>query len=194
MPGNSRSRRCQVGLLPDDRSVTPAHIRCPRWLPLEKCYRLDSHRRNSNPADAANNHLLAVFGKFDRPFLPVRMPKDCDENLLTAVPAITHVQVAFGKTIHKARVGQGTLTCVESITITVRTSDGRAYSSPVPMAVPRYGVGDASGPYSLCVALDAFKGRRFDAAWYHLSPKRHRLRPPSATAGSHLSRKPGSQN
>ncbi len=175
MTRRATSRPYQVGLLRDDRLLPPARIRRPLGFPFEGCYRLDPRRRNRNPADAANSHLLAAFGRFGWPFIPVSRPASYFRKKYARLCTVTDVKVAVGKKVHEGRVGKGRLTCVKSITITARTSDGRVYSSSVPMAVPPYRAGDHTGPYSLYITVDAFKDKYFESALRHLTSKRDRL-------------------
>ncbi len=82
-----------------------------------------------------NVHLLAALGTFAEPFVPVDIKKTYEGYSWAKLPFIEHVEVKSGKQTHQDWIWCGTLSCVESLSITVRTSDGKVFSSPVCMAV-----------------------------------------------------------
>lgn len=157
-------RTYEYGLLPDNE-IGPPEISVPNGFPLRRCYRLDPNRKNANPADAANAHLLAALGKLDTPFVPVRLAWGYDESSLRRLPAITQVEVSKGNVLHTDDLWGGTVTCVDSLRITVRTSDGRVFASPVCIAVAPYD-SSVSGSHRLFVTPAARKDGI--TLWYHL--------------------------
>ena len=123
-----------VGLLEGD-TPEPVAVTMPEGSPLAICYRLSRALLDGDPQHAANAHLLGALGKHDGPFVPVRISECYDGYSWAKLPTIEKVDVATGKEIGEASLGCGRLICVESLTITAHTSDGKVYSSPVCMAV-----------------------------------------------------------
>jgi hypothetical protein len=122
-----------VGLLSNPDSPEPVEVTMPKDFPLEKCYRFDSNT-DGDEADETNAHLLAALGKTEEPFAPVRINSNYDGYTWTRLPTIGKVDVHSGKELHSDWLWSGKLTCVERLSITVHTSDGKVFSSPVCMA------------------------------------------------------------
>lgn len=159
----------EAGLLFSVEAPYPAEIVIPEGFPLTKCYRLDPNRENSTDANAANVHLLAALGKFKDPFVPVSESQCEGRPAWARLPSITKVEVTVGKKVREARVWFGTLTCVESITITAHASDGRVFTSPVCMAVPQGNLEKyADRVIGLYVTPEARKRVYVHDIWYHL--------------------------
>ncbi len=91
-----------------------------------------------------NVHLLAALGKFGEAFVPVCIHGRYDGYSWAKLPRIGKVEVSVGKELHSGWLLAGTLTCVDSISVTAHASDGRVFSSKVCMAKPvrRRCVGD----------------------------------------------------
>ncbi len=157
----------EVGLLAEDRWVGPAYIEVPDGFPMKRCYRMNPDKMGGDPTDAANAHLLAACGNLKTPFVPVRPGWGQDASVLAELPTITKVEVASGEVLHEGKVWCGKMTCVESITITVHTSDGWAFSSQVPMAVAPPGSEGACKPYDVLITPEA-RNDGLEAAWYLL--------------------------
>jgi hypothetical protein len=83
-----------------------------------------------------NAHLLAALGAFENnPFVPVSIESGYMGYSWTNLPKITKVELKAGKEKLSNSIQSGNLVCVESLTITVQTSDGKTFSSSVSMAV-----------------------------------------------------------
>jgi hypothetical protein len=83
-----------------------------------------------------NAHLLGALGTFEsNPFVPVTIESGYMGYSWANLPKVTKVEVKAGKSILRNSIQSGDLACVESLTITVQTSDGKTFSSPVSMAV-----------------------------------------------------------
>jgi len=123
-----------VGLLSGDDPPDPVEVVMPKDFPLAKCYRFDGNSKESEESDEANVHLLAALGKFDRPFIPVSIHGRYDGYSWAKLPTIGKVEVSVSKQLHSGWLWAGTLTCVDSITITAHANDGRVFSSKVCMA------------------------------------------------------------
>ena len=78
------------------------------------------------------------------------------------------MKVSKKKTIHEDWLWSGRLVCVESITITARTSDGRTFRSGVCMAVlpPKDKLRWSEA--SVYVTKEARKSLSASELWYHL--------------------------
>jgi len=123
-----------VGLLGAGDPPEPVEVSMPKDFPLAKCYRFDPDQPDGHDSDEANVHLLAALGKFDAPFVPVDIRKCYDGYSWAKLPTIGKVEVSMGKEIHSGWLWAGTLTCVDSITVTAHASNGRVFSSRVCMA------------------------------------------------------------
>ncbi len=86
------------------------------------------------------------------------------------LPLVDKVQLAVGEEIRREWLWNGTLTCLESLTITVRTSDGQTFSSLVCMAEapepPKDAAAWATG--HLLVTPEAQQRLCASEMWYHL--------------------------
>jgi len=123
-----------VGLLSASESPEPIEVTLPKGFPLSKCYRMNSVDESNDSFDVTNAHLLAALGTFETPFVPVEIRSDFDGYAWARLPTISRVEISIGSQLHSDWVGSGRLTCVDRIVVTVHTSDGRLFSSPVCMA------------------------------------------------------------
>ena len=124
-----------VGLLGGGDPPDAVEVVMPKEVALGKCYRFDPNYKGGEENDEANVHLLAALGKFDEPFVPVSILGRYDGYSWAKLPTIDRVEVAMGRKLHSGWLWSGTLTCVDSITVTAHASDGRAFSSKVCMAM-----------------------------------------------------------
>ena len=122
-----------AGLLTGE-SPEPIEVEMPKDFPLAKCYCLDPGFPGEG-TDEANVHLLAALGEFKERFVPVDIKQCYDGYSWAALKTITTVEVTVGKTLHEFWLWSGNIICVDSLEIHVHTSDGRAWSSPVCMAI-----------------------------------------------------------
>lgn len=177
----------QVGLLPNNRSPEPVEVTMPQGLPLAACYRLgqaieakegqesdDSEEgeegEEGDESDAANIHLLAALGRFDRPFVPVEIPCGYDGYAWAKLPTLDKVEVSAGKVLQESWIDAGRLICVESLSLAAHGSDGSVFRSAVCIAVkPWSGKGQRSwyGEYELYVTPQAQAVLSGEQVWYH---------------------------
>ena len=148
----------------------PVEITMPEGFTLARCYRFDPSSPGGSEADEANVHLLAALGKFAQSFVPVQIRKGFDGYSWAKLPAIGRVEVTVGKELHAGYMWSGTLTCVESLVIAARTSDGKTFSSPVCMAVAPHPPEDSLAWADEHVLITPKGGDRLCASeiWYHL--------------------------
>ena len=123
-----------VGTLSGD-DPEPIEITMPEGFPLAKCYRFDPDFKAGQETDEANVQLLGALGKFTERFVPVSIHRDYLEYSWAKLPTIGKVQIKAGKVLQEQSIWGGHVVCVDSLTISVKTSDGRTISSPVCMAV-----------------------------------------------------------
>lgn len=122
-----------VGLLTGD-DPEPIEVTMPKDFPLARCYRFDDNA-SEEETDEANAHLLGALGKFAEPFVPVSIHRDYDGYGWAKLAMIGKVEVTVGKVLHEATIWCGHVICVDSLTVTAHTSDGKTWNSPVCMAV-----------------------------------------------------------
>lgn len=158
-----------VGLLANMDAPEPVEVVMPKDFPLGKCYRFDPNA-SGEEGDDINAHLLAALGKFDEPFIPVSINSSYDGYSWAKLPTIWKVEVKAGKQLQSECLWSGRLTCVDELSITIHTSDGKIFSSPVCMAkepeLPKEGPGWMDD-YML-VTAQAQDRLRPSEIWYHL--------------------------
>jgi len=120
----------------------PIEVTKPDSLPLAGCYRMNPDPNLGDETDEANVHLLAALGKFAEPFVPVDIRGEYDGYSWAKLPTIDKVEFKAGKVLQESWIWSGRITCVDRITITAHTSDGRAFSSQVCMAIPPIGTSE----------------------------------------------------
>ena len=156
----------KVGVQSGGEYPEPVEVRMPEGFPLEKCYRLAV----SEDDDDANAHLLAALGTFEEPFVPVDIKKTYEGYSWAKLPLVELVEVKSGKQIHQDWVWSGTLSCVETLSITARTSDGKEFSSPVCMAIapePPAGAAEWASDH-VQITSEARDQLAPSEIWYHL--------------------------
>ncbi|MBN2561569.1 MAG: hypothetical protein JXQ75_11625, partial [Phycisphaerae bacterium] len=158
-----------VGLLGGDMSPEPVEVVMPKDLPLSKCYRFDVNAPGEE-GDDTNAHLLAALGAFSEPFVPVNIRSCYDGYSWAKLPTIGKVEVQIGKELHSEWVWSGKLTCVDALHITVRTSDGKVFASPVCMAKAPQPPEDGPGWADDHVLVTPQAEQRLipSEIWYHL--------------------------
>ncbi len=159
----------RVGLLAGGDPPDPVEVKMPEGFPLTSCYRFDPNDPEGAETEEANAHLLAALGEFDEPFVPVDIRPRYDGYSWAKLPTISRVEVRAGKQLHSTAVWSGTLTCMDSLVITVPTSDGKVFSSPVCMALaPRPGEAPSWADDKVLVTPMAEQRLRAAEIWYHL--------------------------
>lgn len=113
----------------------PVEVTKPEDWPLAQCYRLSPACRKENDQNEANIHLLSALGVFESPFVVVEISPDYDGYRWAQLPVVDRVEVLVGKELARQGLCSETLVAVESLEITAYTSEGRIFSSAVPMAV-----------------------------------------------------------
>lgn len=124
----------KVGLIWNDLSPEPVEVIMPKDFPLSQCYRLSTELENSDDSEVTNAHLLAALGTFEEPFVPVEIRHDYDGYSWAKLPTVTRVELNVGKELLIDSIWSGELACVDLLTITAHTSDGKTFSSPVCLA------------------------------------------------------------
>jgi hypothetical protein len=157
------------GLLSNWESPEPVEVVIPKDFPLSKCYRFVQNI-SGKEEDEVNAHLLAALGTLNEPFVPVDISSCYDGYSWAMLPTIGKVEVKAGKQLQNKYLWSGTLTCVEELSITVHTSDGKVFSSPVCMAKatqsPKEGPGWADE--HILVTAQARDRLQPSEVWYHL--------------------------
>ncbi|MCX5677345.1 MAG: ATP-binding protein [Planctomycetota bacterium] len=158
-----------VGLLDGDMPE-PVEVRMPKEFPLAACYRLNPNLNERDEKNATNTHLLGGLGRCDPPFVPVSVDSGYDGYGWAKLPTADKVEVAPGKVLHEEPLWMQKLVCVDSLAITVRTSDGKTFSSPVCMAVlpPEGGKGCWMDLDRVHVTPEARKRLSDSEIWRHL--------------------------
>jgi len=103
--------------------------------------------------------------------VPVEIRSCFDGYSWAKLPVIRKVELTRGRTLlEEDWIWSGKLTCVESITLTAHTSDGRVYSSSVCMAASPVEVEKDSTWISghMLVTPDAERQLRPSEIWHHL--------------------------
>lgn len=158
-----------VGLISNPDSPAPVEVVMPKDFTLEKCYRFDPNTQGDE-ADETNAHLLAALGTFNEPFIPVSIRSDYDGCSWAKLPTIGKVEVQSDKELHSEWLWSGKLTCVDDLSITIHTGDGKVFSSPVCMAKASHVPED--GPSwmddHMLVTVQAKKRLNPSEVWFHL--------------------------
>jgi hypothetical protein len=156
-----------VGLLGGD-TPEPIEVSMPKDFPLEKCYRLDE-KCHGCESDEANAHLLSAMGKLKEPFVPVTISHSYDGYSWADLPAISKVEVTVGKELGSECIWNETLIAVESLQITVHTSDKKIFKSDVHMAVLEQPKEERRWCcMNVYVTLEARNQLNSTDIWYHL--------------------------
>lgn len=155
----------RMGLLFGE-SPEPVQIDRPLTFPLEQCYQLEDIDERITQ-DAANMHLLGALGEFEAPFVPVSIDGSYDGYSWARTTVVESVELTVGDEIHSDSVWGGVLTCVSSLVITVHCSDGRSFSSPVPMAV-RPPESDRTWEDEVLVTRGFWDKLTYRELWFHL--------------------------
>jgi len=80
-------------------------------------------------------HRILSEHPFNEPFIPVSISSSYDGYSWADLPTISKVEVAMGKELGRQGIWCETLVAVESLKITVHTSDKKVFASDVCMAV-----------------------------------------------------------
>jgi hypothetical protein len=151
--------------------VEPVEVTKPADWPLERCYRLSPACRDEGEHNEANVHLLSALGKCENPFVVVEISSDYDGYTWAKLPVVDRVEVAAGKELARQCMCCETLVAVESLEITAYTSDGRIFTSPVPMAVRAVPQGEGRHRWTtidVLVTLAAREELQSTDIWFHL--------------------------
>lgn len=126
--------RYTVGLIQDEYGQA-AELPEPKDFRLSEAYVcLDEDMEDEH--GAVNVHLLAVLGRFKgKRFVPVTIHSGYRGYRWANLPKVASVKVSFGKERIRRMILAIDLVCVESLAISVQTSDGRTFESEVTMAV-----------------------------------------------------------
>jgi hypothetical protein len=157
----------EVGIFSSDGRPEPVEVKMPEGFPLERCYRYDPYFPGEWAA-VANVSLLAALGTFAEPFVPLCISPAYDGYSWAKLPTIGEVQLQVGEPLHSTSIGPGRLTCVSALAVSVQTSDGKTFASPVCMAVasPRADCDREFDP-DMLVTRDARERLRASEIGYH---------------------------
>jgi hypothetical protein len=158
-----------VGLLANVDAPEPVEVVMPKDFPLEKCYRFDSKAQSEEGGDV-NAHLLAALGTFNDSFVPVIIDSRYDGYSWAKLPTIRKVDVKSGNKLHSEWLWVGRLSCMDELSITVHTSDGKVFSSPVCMAKAPLSPENKSywADDHFVVTAQARERLQASEIWYHL--------------------------
>jgi hypothetical protein len=156
-----------VGLLNTADAPEPVEAVMPKDFLLSKCYRFIDDPRFAD-YDATNAHLLAALGQLAEPFVPVDIRPSYDGYSWAKLPTIEGVEVTLGKELHRDWLWSGELACVDSLRITVRTSDGHTFESEVSMAVQAPSSEKSWADTTVYVTPKAASQLSAPEIWYHL--------------------------
>jgi hypothetical protein len=151
--------------------VEPVAVVKPADWPLARCYRLSQECQDADEQNEANAHLLSALGRFESPFVVVDISSDYDGYSWAKLPVVERVEVKAGKELARQCMWSETLVAVESLEITVHTSDGGVFRSTVPMAVQTQPQGEGRHRWTTADVLVTPAARdELDATdiWYHL--------------------------
>jgi hypothetical protein len=113
----------------------PVEVVMPQNIKLEDCYLCFNDDCADDMAET-NAHLLAALGDLkDKPFVPVTIDDGYMGYSWTKLPKVTKVEVSKEKELLRHLINCGELVCFDKLSITVRISDGKAFTSDVDMAV-----------------------------------------------------------
>jgi hypothetical protein len=160
-----------VGLLTDN-PIEPAEVFKPGGFPLSRCYRLSETCRTQDDQNEANVHLLSALGTFDEPFVVVDIPSEYDGYSWAKLPCIDSVEVTVGKEVARDYMCSGVLVVVETLQITAIASDGRRFTSAVPMAIREAAIKEEDPrryvDVDVMVTPNAREHLCSSVIWYHL--------------------------
>ena len=158
-----------IGLLRDEYDQA-VELFAPEGFELSQGYVCFEEELNDEMGEA-NVHLLAALGTFQsKGFVPVTIPSGYRGYRWAKLPKVTSVTVCKGKEQIRRGVVSYDLVCVESLSIEVKTSDGKTFTSEVPMALA---MEPPSGNYkwhseAVYVTEAARKELTDDNIWFHL--------------------------
>ena len=160
----------QVGLLTEE-PVEPVTVTKPEDFPLRECYRLNAKCQDADGYNEANVHLLSALGKFDHPFVVVDISSDYDGYSWADLLTVERIEVKAGEELHKDHVWCETLAAVRNLQVIAYTSDGRVFSSAVPMAVRKLIEPEGKRLWStteVVITQEAREELESTDIWYHL--------------------------
>jgi len=160
----------EAGLIEYCDPPEPVEVRKPDAVPLASCYQLSPKLIGQDDKSDVNAHLLAALGSLKVPFVPVRVSTEYDGYGWAKLATIDKVEVQLGKKLQESLVWSGMLICMETITVTAHTSDGKVFSSAVYMAVlpPESGHAAWMNSDRVCVTPKAQKRLNTGEIWFHL--------------------------
>ena len=158
-----------VGILSGD-TPEPIEVLMPKDFSLSKCYQISQQLMSEEEKCEENIHLLAALGKFKEPFVPVNISRSYDGYSWAKLPTVDKVEVKLGKELGKNWLWLHVLIAVESIRITVHTSDGKVFESDVIMAVlePEQTERPWHGSDHVYVTPEAREQLDTSDVWFHL--------------------------
>jgi len=160
----------RVGLLTGE-PVEPVAVVKPADFPLAECYRLSKSCQDADEQNEVNAHLLSALGEFESPFIVVEIQPAYDGYSWAKLPTVERIEVKAGKQIASQYLWCEMLVAVESIEITVYTSDGKTFTSAAPMAVRAHPTEEGRSSWvgtDTLVTVAAREELEPSDIWYHL--------------------------
>ncbi len=158
-----------AGLINDEYAMA-VEVFPPKDFKLAEGY-LCIDKDLNDETDSVNVHLLAALGKTgQKPFVPVDINRGYIGYSWTNLPTITSVKVSAGKERLRQMIRCYDLVCVESLSITVVTSNGNTYSSDVSMAMVKEPQKEKCrwNDETVYITEAALGELSADNIWYHL--------------------------
>ena len=158
----------RIGLVWDEYDQV-AEITTPKNFKLSDGYLCQEDLNDEH--DLTNVHLLAALGTFPAaPFVPVTIENGYRGYSWTQLPTLTSVKVSAGKERLRQSILSNELVCVETLSITVDTSDGKQFTSEVPMAmVSEKPTGTYQWPSDALYVMEKARQQMNDEnLWFHL--------------------------
>jgi hypothetical protein len=155
------------GLIWDEYELSIG-IEMPKNMQLKDCYLCDDV---GDETDEANVHLLGALGRFKiKPFVPVTIDSGYRGYSWADLPKVTKVTVNKSKLLFREPIWSGEIACFDRLMIKIETSDGKTFSSDVPMLImTEVRKGKCSWSNDIvCVTREARERLRTENIWYHL--------------------------
>jgi len=158
----------RAGLICDEYDQAVEVVK-PGNMELKDCYLCFDDDCDDDLAEV-NAHLLAALGNFEgKPFMPVTIDNGYIGYSWADLPKVIKIEVTTGKELLRQGILSEEMACFDKLSITVHTSDGKAFPSDVCMAITeaqkrdRYRWHD----HVVCVTKEARDTLGSDNIWYH---------------------------
>ena len=157
-----------VGLIHDEYEMAVDVVE-PKDFELKDGY-LCNYKDDIDESVLVNAHLLAAQGSFQgKSFVPVTIKSDYLGYSWAKLPKVTDARVDYGKELLRYGIGSGEIACFDKLTISIKTSDGKSFSSDVDLAIISHPQEDKRGwiDETVAVTKDARVNLSMENIWYH---------------------------